>query len=97
MFNFNFFIMKTMFFKKMLPLVVVVATGVGGAFLTSMQKATTVSYRQGFVDGPNGPCTKAIDCDSDPGPLCRASYPNGQIAKGTEVPNCMETLYRPIN
>lgn len=87
--------MKTIFFKKMVPFMVVLATGIGGAFLTtSMQSAKdSATYLNGYADSNNGPCTVPVTCSNLNGQACRVSYPNGQIAK--KIEDCDTMLFRP--
>lgn len=81
----------------MVPFMVVLITGVSGAFLTtSMQKASSINAPKfGYINGPNGPCSVPVQCNTTQNELCRVSYnPNGQQAKDKDS-NCAEVLYRP--
>jgi hypothetical protein len=92
--------MKTIFSKKAVPFVVVLGLGISGAFLTtSMQNAKSAPIPKiGYVDGPDGPCTVPVRCNTDLNVVCRASYaPPGQIAKDKFDGDCTEVLYRPRN
>lgn len=81
----------------MVPFMVVLIAGVSGAFLTtSMQKASLVKApKLGYINGPNGPCSVPVQCNTTPGEVCRVSYnPNGAQAKDKDS-NCAEILFRP--
>ena len=87
--------MKTMFLKQMVPFVVVAVTGISGAFLTtSMQKVSAFTPKLGYINGPNGPCSVPVQCNTTPKEFCRASYPSGAQAKDKDS-NCADVLYRP--
>ncbi len=85
--------MKTTFLKSMMPFAVVAILGISGAFLTtSMQNASKeAATKQGYIDGPQGPCSVPVSCNTTPNPICQA---NGVQAFGKDN-NCSEVLYRP--
>jgi hypothetical protein len=88
--------MKTNF-KKMIPMAVAVL-GISGAFVTtSMQKASsTLTPRLGYVLDENDDCNIAVQCDTNPNPICKHS--DGQQAFGKDAQgNCNVTLYEPSN
>lgn len=89
------FIMKTTFFKTIMPFAVVAILGISGAFLTtSMQSGSNLATpKQGYMDGPEGPCSVEVNCDTNPGLICEV---NGVQAFGKDI-NCSEILYRPSN
>jgi hypothetical protein len=86
--------MKTTFLKSAIPFAAVAMMGISGAFLiTSMQSASkTAVPRQGFIDGPKGPCSVSVSCGTS-GTICQA---NGVQAFGKNN-NCTEILYMPQN
>lgn len=86
--------MKTTFLKSTLSFAAVAIMGISGAFLTtSMQSGKAFSPKQGFVDGPQGPCSVAVNCNTTPSAfICQAS--SGAQAFG-KANNCTEVLYRP--
>lgn len=92
--------MKTIFLKRSLPFAAVLLLGVSGAFLTtSMQSSKTDAIpKLGYIDGPNGPCSVAVECNTDPGPFCRANYSpdSPEIARDRDT-DCETVLYRPQN
>lgn len=87
------FIMKTTFFKTIMPFAVVAILGISGAFLTtSMQSdASAAAPKTGYIDGPQGPCSVPVSCNTTPNPICQV---NGVQAFG-KLNNCTEILYRP--
>lgn len=90
--------MKSISFKKILPFAAVLIAGTSGAFMTtSMQSAKTKAIPiTGYANSNNGPCTQAVQCDTDFNTqVCRVSYPNGAEAKHPD--NCLDVLYRPSN
>lgn len=92
--------MKTIFLKKSLPFAAVLVLGASGAFVTtSMQSSKKdVLPKIGYLDGPNGPCSVQVQCDTNPGPFCRANYDpdSPDIARDKDT-DCAEVLYRPNN
>lgn len=85
--------MKTTFLKSTLSFAAVAVMGISGAFLTtSMQSGKAFTPKQGFVDGPQGPCSVAVSCNTSPNPICQAS--SGAQAFG-KANNCTEVLYQP--
>lgn len=88
--------MKTIL-KKMMPLSVFVL-GVAGAFGTmSMQKAgDDLAPKIGWVTNAQGePCSLQVQCSDSGGPLCRVSYPSGNIAQDKPGTTCLQPLFRP--
>jgi hypothetical protein len=93
----NILIMKTLILKKMMPLSVFVL-GVAGAFGTmSMQKGADDLVPQiGWATNAQGePCSVKVQCASSGGPLCRVSYPSGNIASDKPGTTCLQPLFRP--
>jgi hypothetical protein len=92
--------MRTIIFKKMMPLAVFVL-GISGAFLTtSMQSGAKVDDLApviGFVALPGNPCAIPVACDEDGDQVCRLFYPNGPQARqlNDEGTTCTEPLFRP--
>lgn len=85
--------MKTTFLKSTMPFAVVAIMGISGAFLTtSMQSVSNAAApKTGYIDGPQGPCSVAVNCNTIPNTVCQAS---GVQAFG-KANNCTEVLYRP--
>ncbi|MNR50646.1 hypothetical protein D3C85_1701970 [compost metagenome] len=78
-----------------MPFAVVAIMGISGAFLTtSMQSVSKAAApKLGYIDGPQGPCSVALNCNTIPNPLCQA---NGVQAFG-KANNCTEVLFMPPN
>jgi hypothetical protein len=86
--------MKTTFLKSTIPFAAVAIMGISGAFFTtSMQSDKAFTPKQGFIAGPQGPCSVSVSCDTRPGPICLAS---GVQAFG-KANNCTEVLSMPQN
>ncbi|PWA09894.1 DUF6520 family protein [Flavobacterium laiguense] len=85
--------MKTTFLKSTMPFAVVAIMGISGAFLTtSMQSASNAAApKTGYIDGPQGPCSVPVSCNTASGQICQA---NGVQAFG-KANNCSEVLFRP--
>lgn len=92
--------MKTIFLKRSLPFAAVLLLGASGAFLTtSMQSSTKAAIaKTGYLDGPSGPCTVPVECNTTPGEFCRANYnpDSPDIARDRDT-DCTAVLFRPIN
>ena len=87
------FIMKTTFFKTIMPFAVVAILGISGAFLTTSRQsdAGVAVLKTGYIDGSQGPCSVPVSCNTTPNQICQA---NGVQAFG-KMNNCTEILYRP--
>ncbi|WP_294958303.1 hypothetical protein [uncultured Flavobacterium sp.] len=93
MFNLILTIMKKTFLKSTMPFAVAAVLGISGAFFTtSMQSASKLAPRDGYINSLSGVCDVQVQCsDNSNNPICKA---NGQDAFGKEN-NCAETLYMP--
>ena len=85
--------MKTSFLKSTVPFAFVAIMGISGAFLTTSMQSDAKKFnpRQGFIDGPQGPCSVSVSCNTTPSTICSAS---GVQAFGKNN-NCTEVLYMP--
>lgn len=92
--------MKTLNFKKMVP-ITVFALGISGAFVTtSMQSAskTDVAPKIGYLQNSQGKCTNTqVNCNDTPSAfLCRIGGTSGAVAYDKDAQNnCVQPLYRP--
>lgn len=89
--------MKTIFFKKLMPLAVF-ALGIGGAFTTmSMQETAKSNEVKGYAinSQTQQPCSLEINCVDFGTEMCRVSYPSGHIAYDKPGGICLDALWRP--
>lgn len=86
--------MKTNFFKNMVP-VAVIALGISGAFLTtSMQSASNAAApRLGYVLDEDDDCDIAVNCNTNPNPICQSSTGEQAFGKNAQG-NCDVVLYK---
>ncbi|KQB39844.1 MULTISPECIES: DUF6520 family protein [Flavobacterium] len=91
--------MKTLFFKKGMPIATAVLAIAGAFATTSMQSSSSAfQLKTGFVLEPSGECNIAVACSDIPSSqVCRLSYPIGDQAfqKTPITGNCNTVLYRP--
>lgn len=91
--------MKTVFFKKLMP-VAVFAVGITGAFVTtSMQSAAKSAAPEiGYLRDADKHCDfeRPISCNDIPGPVCLQNTTSGpQVWAEDAQGNCTKLTYRP--
>ncbi|WP_206669086.1 DUF6520 family protein [Flavobacterium pectinovorum] len=92
--------MKTLFFKNMLPIVIVIL-GISGAFANKSMSSLPryVAPETGYTRDPSGHCTDIdVLCNNTPSAfLCRLYGTSGPQAYGIDptTHDCLKVLYRP--
>lgn len=95
-FNLILIIMKTLFFKNMIP-AAVIAIGISGAFVTtSMQSVSESSaFRVAYILNEDEECEQVdVPCNATEGTICKHSASNQTAFDKNAAGNCEVNLYK---